>query len=232
MIGIEASASFRKKRQALRHDLQTWFTENGRDFPWRKTRDPFAILIAEVLLQRTLAPKVLLVYPKIIRRFGTARKCVAARPRTLAGLIRPLGLVRRAQVLRELAGALLSKHGGRVPVDRDRLLQLPGVGEYTAAAVRCFAFGKREPIVDTNVVRIFTRYFGIRVRSSETLVEKVSTLAQLSLPRHGVREFNWALLDYAAIVCKKRNPRCPVCPLKNACASYRAHCYREAKIGK
>jgi A/G-specific adenine glycosylase len=200
-------------RRRFRHEVLAWFEANARDFPWRHTRDPFLVLVAEVLLQQTLAYKVPSVFDQLAARYGTADAMANAPVNELEDIIRPLGLVKRAAGLQRLAGVIVERHEGFVPKDSGDLAALPGVGPYTTSAVRCFAFGAREAIVDTNVVRIITRYFG--GDSHDTALAAV--FARQCLPGTEVERWNWALLDYSAVLCKTTSPRCSLCPLGGTC---------------
>ncbi|OPX90757.1 MAG: A/G-specific adenine glycosylase [Pelotomaculum sp. PtaB.Bin013] len=130
-----------------------------------------------------------------------------------------MGLVKRAKLIKEFARVLVAEYGGKPPTDKKAILNLPGVGPYTASAVLCFAYGKREAILDTNVERILSRFFGISHGLTGT--RRYSVLWEASrklLPKKNFREFNWALLDFAALVCTFSKPKCLRCPMKNLCA--------------
>lgn len=202
----------------LQRALLAWFKSHARDFPWRRRRTPYRILIAEILLQQTAAWKVASVYDTFINRYRTPRELSAASIRSIISIIKPLGLVRRAGLLKRLGQMLQAEHSGRVPRRSNELLELPGVGPYTRAALNCFAFGRREAIVDTNVVRFMTRFFGLTPPPNrrELTVSAVAA-AEQCLPMRRFENFNLALLDHAALVCKFNKPRCEVCPVAQHC---------------
>jgi A/G-specific adenine glycosylase len=205
-------------RRAFRRSVLNWFATNGRDLPWRKNRTPFRILVAEVLLQHTHAGKVARVYDALIDKYGSPRVMADASPSDLLGVIRPLGLVKRATTLRNLASTLVEDWAGEVPSSRRSLADLRGVGPYTAAAVRCFAFGKRDAVVDFNVLRLMERFFGLATMPEPTARFRAAvTAANECLPKRNVEAYNWALLDLGAVICKVKRPRCKICPIGTGC---------------
>lgn len=213
-----------KQRRVFWRVLKKWFSQNAREFPWRRSTDPFEILVAEFLLQRTHSGKVVKVYGDFIRRFGSPAGVAHARVSELSALLRPLGLIKRARVLKKIASTLLLHHMGNVPSDREELLALSGVGPYTAAAIRCFAFAEREAIVDGSIVRLLTRFFGLPTSTKGANVAVVEVqAARECLPTTDVREYNWALLDHAALICRKRKPLCEICPLAVYCKWWSVH---------
>jgi DNA (cytosine-5)-methyltransferase 1 len=190
-----------------------------RRLPWRSSNvSPFALLIAEFLLKQTKAEDVALVWPELIRRFPSAKHLEKAPRSELLNILRPLGLQnQRAASLRNLSKALVANFDGEIPSETESLLSLPGVGLYTAAAVRCFKFGKRAPIVDANVLRIFSRLTGIHHGSDLRRSEQAWALAWALLPSSGCDKHNYGILDFAAQVCNT-TPNCTRCPLKRHCS--------------
>jgi A/G-specific adenine glycosylase len=140
--------------------LLAWYARNGRDLPWRSTRNPYAILVSEFMLQQTQVSRVLEYYPRFMRRFPTIEKLALARPRAVMEEWDGLGYYARAKNLHKLARVVSETRNGRLPDRPDELQELPGVGRYTAGAVACFAYEKSVPAVDTNVRRVLTRVFG------------------------------------------------------------------------
>jgi DNA (cytosine-5)-methyltransferase 1 len=200
-----------------------------RHLPWRRPKvSPFAFLIAEFLLKQTKAEDVARVWPELVRRFPSAERLNKAPKRELLNILRPLGLQnQRAASLRNLSRALLVNFDGNVPSETELLLSLPGVGLYTAAAVRCFKFGKRAPIVDANVLRILARITGIDYGSDLRRSEGAWALAWALLPRCDCDKHNYGILDFAARVCNT-TPDCGLCPLRRNCAFG----ISRAKVGK
>ncbi len=200
---------------AFARDLVRWGRANRRDFPWRSETDPFRILVAEVLLQRSRGKTVAKVYQALFVRWPDAGSLAKARVTSIRSVIRPLGLVRRAEVLRDLARTVI-EFGG-VPRTVEGLLALPGVGQYAAHATLAVAFGRRVPTVDGVTARVYRRYFGLsdeRPASSDMALWEV---VEEVTPRRGIREWNWAVLDLASSVCLPQRPRCPSCPLEGSC---------------
>jgi A/G-specific adenine glycosylase len=200
--------------------LIAWLDGNQRDFPWRASRNPFHVLVAEILLQRTASGKVEPVWREVLRRYPTAGHLRRARETTLAQLIRPLGLIQRSGQLRRLALDLEVRYGGEVPDKLQDLLSLPGVGPYIASAVRSLAFETSDPMVDTVTSRVVKRFFGLPGRADQPDSTVRGRLAPIfaRAPEHA-RKLNLALLDVAAGVCRPVLPRCGQCPLAAHCAS-------------
>ena len=193
---------------------------NYRAFPWRARRTSvFGVLIAEVLLKQTKADDVVPIWHALLKKFPTPERLRQAPRRLLSSLLRPLGLQnQRAGALRDLASSLVNKHDGNVPETLPELLALPHVGMYTACAVRSFAFHARVPIVDSNIVRFFTRFTGIVLPRDVRRAPDAWSLAWAVLPRHSVALHNYGLLDFTGLVCTPRAPRCASCGLLNECA--------------
>jgi A/G-specific adenine glycosylase len=219
----------------FRQQLLEWGKQHRREFPWRQTTDPYAILIAEMMLRRTQARQVAPVYRAFLSRFPGVQALAAAPPEEVEGMLRPLGLAWRVSAFQRLARQLAERYDGRVPCDRQALLSLPGVGNYVADAVRCLAFGKPVVLVDSNTVRVAGRYFGFPVspesRRRKAVQQAVARLVDLSVPR----ESNLALLDFAALVCRARLPLHDRCPVAGRCAFWQMelaqHKLEEATTG-
>ena len=198
-----------------------WGRANRRSFPWRETDDPFQILVAEVLLQRSRGKTVANVYKKLFARWLDARSLARARVETIAKVIHPLGLTRRARTLKEMAAAVDGL--GQVPSTLDGLLQLPGVGPYAAGATLAVAYGKRAPVVDSVTARVYRRYFGLDpVVPASSDPELWRVVADAS-PARKNKEWNWAVLDLASSVCLPKVPRCQECPLAAHCRWSQGH---------
>lgn len=193
-------------------DLAAWFEVHGRDLPWRRTRDPWAVLVAEAMLQQTQVARVTERWPRFLRRFPTPAACAAAPVGDVIDEWAGLGYNRRAVALHRTATAVVDRHGGRVPDGLADLLALPGVGPYTARAVRVFAYELDDAVVDTNVARILARSTGRPLRPAP-----VQALADAAVPADGGWVWNQALLDVGAGWCTARAPRCDQgCPLAAA----------------
>ncbi|MFW9943552.1 MAG: hypothetical protein ACFFB7_00990 [Candidatus Sifarchaeia archaeon] len=204
------------RMSAVRRTILKWFQRHGREFPWRHSENPFHILLAEILLRRTTAAAVARVYPGFVRRFNEPDDLASARLLTLEKKVSSLGLQSvRARHLRETARKILLQHNGAVPQEDVALRALPGVGRYVSAAVRNFAFGIAEPLVDGNVVHLVNRVF------STGFTGPNDARAWLFMGQFGGRkqqkQLYWGIIDIVAAVCLRRNPRCSQCPLNNRC---------------
>lgn len=208
--------------------LLVWARTSGRQFPWRQTRDPYAVLVAEKLLQQTAAREaVVRAYDELLRSYPTPTDLAKADLCVLQNIVRPLGFAYRAQELKALGQVLVDRHQGQVPATLEALLALPGVGDYAARAVLSFAFGFDVPVVDTNVARFIHRFYGITepLPSNPARKKTLVALAQKLVPAGSSRDFNFAVLDLCAAVCKASRPHCAHCPVNFACA-YGAHSHR------
>ena len=196
--------------------MLAWSRTHGRSFPWRERRDPYAILIGEVLLQRTRGENVAPVYDEFLGRWPEPANLARARESSIASVIRPLGLAKRAPMLRDLGRALVSR-GSTQLTDPAELLSLPGVGPYTAHAVLVFAMDRTLPLVDWVIARVLRRYFGLKEsRRPNADGELWALAARLARPSRA-RDLWLATLDFAAAVCRP-TPICAGCPLESSCA--------------
>ncbi len=195
--------------------LLAWYKRNARVLPWRDTRNPYAILVSEFMLQQTQVSRVLEYFPRFMARFPTIASLARARPKAVMEEWDGLGYYARARNLHKLAREVTSAHDGRLSDDPEDLRTLPGVGRYTAGAVACFAYEKPVPTVDTNVRRVLERAFGSK---------DVWKLAEKLVPKQGERawRFNQALMELGALVCTARKPKCPICPVRSDCLAVRS----------
>lgn len=197
--------------------VATWFEWSGRSFPWRRTSDPFHIVLAEVLLRQTQATRVVEPYLELVGRYPDPRALAAADAEELRSWFKPLGLVKRADHLIATARLLIAHHGGQVPNDLRLLLGLPGLGRYSARAVLCLAFAVPVPMVDEGSGRVLGRVTGIPFRGPAYSDSRLLDIAQALLPRARSREFNLGLIDIAAAYCRVSWPSCSRCPLMSLC---------------
>jgi A/G-specific adenine glycosylase len=196
--------------------LLKWGKKNERRFAWRKETDPFHILIAEIMLQRTGARQVEPVYAEFVARYPSIRDLLKAPYDDVLSCLRPLGLAYRAVRLKQLAETLEKEFDGMVPKSEPELLSLPGVGKYVANAVRCFAFKEDVPIVDTNVLRVLNRVFSVDSIDSHK-DPKIWGFAARLIPAGKARDLNISTLDFASFVCTARRPHHDICPFKDIC---------------
>ena len=195
-----------------------WFRTNGRDFPWRQTKDPFHILIAEVLLRQTQAPRVVGPYVDLINTYPDPESFATADVNSLRKWFRPLGLIRRADHLIECARSLMREYDGQVPRDLKQLESLPGIGRYSARAILCMAFQRPEPMVDEGSGRVLRRVLGFEATGPAYLDETLLSAVEEVVPLNSGSQFNLGLIDIAAAYCHSRTPHCRECPLLGHCS--------------
>ena len=207
--------------RAFQRRLLTWYEIHQRDLPWRKTRDPYRILVSEIMLQQTQVDRVVPKYREFLRRYPTLGALARARTGELRKVWYPLGYNVRPLRLRRIARRALRDHDGRIPDSYDGLLAMDGIGRYTAGAVLSFAFKQDAPIVDTNVARLLSRYFGVKGDARRGRVQRrLWQLAGAVIPSGKGHLINQAMMDFGATVCTARAPQCPACALRRTCRSY------------
>lgn len=205
------------KIQWFRRQLRSWGSQNLRDFQWRRTTDAYAIFVAEFLLQKTGAVTVAPVYDSFIKRYPTVEALAGAPVVKIDRLLQPLGLRFRAERLVESARIICDRFGGKIPATETELLELPGVGKYTARCILANAYGQPAAILDTNVARILERFFGLEGDRVKSRCKLLWGAAERVAPRKDVSKWNLTLLDFGAAECKAKNPRCGECPLRDKC---------------
>jgi len=201
--------------------LLAWWSRAARDLPWRRTRDPYRVLVSEFMLQQTQVSRVEEYYPRFLKRFPNLESLARARPRAVREAWDGLGYYARASNLHALARVVSEDLAGAMPDDPAELLKLPGVGPYTAGAVAAFAYEKPVPAVDTNVGRVMRRvFFGDRkVPLPAPRSQEIWALARTLVPKNGKRawKFNQAVMELGALICVARKPKCPLCPVRPVC---------------
>jgi A/G-specific adenine glycosylase len=208
-------------RQRFRRRLLAWYRACGRNLPWRKTSDPYHILVSEMMLQQTQVGRVLPKYREWLEKYPSLEALASAPEDDVAATWRPLGYNIRPRRLHAIARESVTRYGGQLPADEDTLLSFKGIGAYTAGAIRSFAFRERAAILDTNVARVLFRVFvGTGNPKAHATRKHLWALSSALVPRKDVFDFNQALMDVGAMVCVARKPRCLVCPLTKICVSY------------
>lgn len=210
-LNLEKSAWFRCQ-------LTAWAIEHLRDFPWRRTYDPYAIFIAEFLLQKTGAATVAPVYKAFLSKYPTLKALAIAPVEEVAYLLQPLGLHFRAERLCQSVQVIVKSCGGKIPDVEDQLLDLPGVGKYTARSICANAYLQPLAVLDTNVARILERFFGLQGNRVKSRCKSLWKAAEQVAPQTDVSKWNLTLLDFGAMVCTAKNPRCTQCPLQQQCS--------------
>jgi A/G-specific adenine glycosylase len=209
------------ERQRFRRRLLAWYRAHGRDLPWRRTDDPYHILVSEVMLQQTQVDRVLPKYHEWLGRFPSLAALARAPETDVTDTWRPLGYNIRPRRLHAIAREAVDKYGGQLPSDHETLISFKGIGAYTSGAIRSFAFGQRAAILDTNVARVLFRVFiAAGDPKAHAMKKKLWAVSEALVPWRHVFDFNQALMDLGATVCSARKPRCPACPMKKFCRSY------------
>jgi A/G-specific adenine glycosylase len=202
-----------KNPSAIRRKLLRWYDKHRRDLPWRRTRDPYAIWIAETMLQQTQVATVGPYYERFLHELPTVHALHRAPLGKVLALWSGLGYYRRAENLKKSAGEIVRKYGGHLPQDYDALRQLPGVGDYTAGALMSIAFAKSYPALDGNARRVLSRLFDPKND------KELRRLATRLVPISGPGYFNQGLMELGATICVPKDPRCPRCPVAAHCAA-------------
>jgi A/G-specific adenine glycosylase len=209
----------KKRTNAIVGAVGRWYKRKGRVLQWRSTTDPYEILISEIMLQQTQVDRVKVKLPIFLKTFPTWRKLARASRADVLRAWQGMGYNNRAVRLRDLARIIDSTFSGTLPDDPEILIELPGIGPYTAHAVASFAFRKRVPVVDVNIQRVFTRVFHRTSSTKYSIPPKAAwEIAHEILPRDPYI-WNQALMDLGATICTARSPKCPLCPLNKLCAS-------------
>ena len=206
------------KKNWITDELLTWYKENKRVLPWRKTKKPYEIWLSEVILQQTRVDQGLPYYKKFIKKYPTIHDLADAPIDDVLRTWQGLGYYSRARNLHKCAKLVVEKYGGHFPEELEDLKQLPGIGPYTAAAIASIAFGKKEAVVDGNVIRVITRLFGIEddINNGKT-TKKINDVAGSLISETHPDLFNQAIMEFGALHCTPQNPRCDCCKFALIC---------------
>jgi A/G-specific adenine glycosylase len=208
-------------RRRFRQRLLTWYRRHGRDLPWRKTDNPYHILVSEIMLQQTQVDRVLPKYEEWLAKYPSFDALASAPEQDVTNTWRPLGYNIRPRRLQSIARETVARYGGSLPSDEETLLSFKGIGAYTAGAIRSFAFRERAAILDTNVARVLFRVFvATGDPKSHAMKKHLWTLSETLVPSRHVFDFNQALMDFGAMVCVAREPKCLVCPMSKSCQAF------------
>lgn len=223
---MESRSAEAKNLAELRRRLLEWYDGNRRDLPWRRSRDPYAIWVSEIMLQQTRVAVVVERYRAFLERFPTLVSLALAGEDEVLALWSGLGYYRRARLLHKAAQFVAAQNHGNLPATAAELRSLPGIGTYTAAAIASIAHGEAVPVVDGNVERVLCRLEGWDGGSGKTngaLKRKIDTVAESLLDRARPGDFNQAMMELGAMVCVPRNPGCLVCPIARFCKTHGEH---------
>jgi A/G-specific adenine glycosylase len=198
--------------------LLTWFQENQRLLPWRKTYDPYQVWISEIMLQQTQVKTVLPYFDRWMKKLPTIQSVADAKEDTVLKLWEGLGYYSRARNLQKAARQIVEKHGGEFPSDFESILSFPGVGRYTACAIASIAFNQDYPVVDGNVIRVLSRLFHYSENTRLPAAEKwMWGKVEDLLPKGKARNFNQGMMELGALICTPKSPKCEACPLVSEC---------------
>lgn len=211
-------------QNSLQHNLIEWYHHTKRDFPWRKTNNPYYIWISEIMLQQTTTEAVVPYYNRFIKKFPTISHLAQANEQDVYKLWEGLGYYRRAKHLHETAQNIMNNYGGIFPDNYQDILHLKGVGPYTAGAICSIAYQMETPAVDGNVLRIISRVNFIQENIALTKTQKnITNQIQSLIHNYNPSDFNQALMDLGATVCRPKNPKCDICPINSYCLAFSKH---------
>ena len=207
-------------RRRFQRRLLRWYAVHGRDLPWRRSRDPYRVLVSEIMLQQTQVDRVIPKYHEFLERYPTFERLARARSADVRRTWRPLGYNIRPTHLQAIARETVARYGGRLPDDGRTLQSFRGIGRYTAGAILSFAYGRDAAVLDTNVRRVLGRVFLGPRRLARARGQRLFwELAEALVPPGRAYDFNQALMDFGATWCTPRTPRCGVCPMRGFCRS-------------
>jgi len=210
------------QKRKFQKRLLSWYEECGRDLPWRRTVDPYKILVSEVMLQQTQVDRVIPKFHEFLQKYPTVQDLAEAQPEDVRKTWYPLGYNIRPYRLHGIACEIMERYGGNIPSKEEALLSLKGIGRYTAGAIQSFAFQKDAPILDTNVMRVLHRIF-IGTGDPQKQKSMLWLLSEKLIPKGKGYDFNQALMDFGAMVCTARKPLCGLCPMRNICQTVSSH---------
>ena len=215
-LSISVAPGAKRKFQGR---LLKWYAHHGRDLPWRRTAEPYEILVSEIMLQQTQVDRVLPKYREWLAKYPTMEELAGAPLAEVKKAWYPLGYNIRPVRLHSIARESVARYGGTLPKEPERLLAFKGIGRYTAGAIRAFAFREDAPILDTNVMRVLHRVFAGKGDAKKRKTA-LWALSEVMIPRGKGYDFNQALMDFGAMICTARDPYCLLCPMKDFCKTY------------
>ncbi|MFX1521780.1 MAG: DNA glycosylase [Promethearchaeota archaeon] len=218
------------KKKIFTRNLLDWYATNGRMFFWRTKTDPYSVMIAEIMLQRTKANQVEKVYINFLKEFPDVRKLNDAPESKINNYINQLGLLWRTKKIKLLARKIVNNLNSKIPENREILISLPSIGNYIADSILSFAFNQDVAVIDVNVCRILMRVFGIRIKGEARKNKELRILADSLLPKGKAKKFNWAIIDLASLICVPHDPKHSICPMNKICSYYQDLLLREPRI--
>jgi A/G-specific adenine glycosylase len=210
-----------RQKNKIQKKLLAWFGKSGRDLPWRKTKDPYAIWISEIMLQQTQVSTVIPYYQRFLKTFPTVRRLAKTNLSKVLSIWEGLGYYSRARNLFEASRVILDRFNGKIPDALDDLLGLPGIGRYTAGAILSIAYDQEAPILDGNAKRVVSRLFAVSGNPADSKTEELLwQISESLIPNGHASSFNQAVMDLGATICTPKDPRCAHCPLHRLCKGY------------
>jgi A/G-specific adenine glycosylase len=201
-----------KRKKIFQTKILIWYSTNKRNFPWRYTYDPYKVMVSEILLQRTQAQQVIDPYNEILFRYKNIKNLSEAEEKDLLILIKNIGLHKRAAILKNISKEIVQKYSGIIPRKKDSLIKIKGIGNYTANSILCFGYNKPYGLIDTNISRIYIRFFDLTITTKRVHADKnLWNFAEGMIPSENYVDYNYALLDFGALICKKSKPLCSKC---------------------
>jgi A/G-specific adenine glycosylase len=229
MIYPSSNADSQKeyKLKIVHKKMLEWGMANLRDFPWRKTRDPYKILIAEIMLHRTQANQVEEIYNNFVERYPNFCSICDSTPDDITWELKTLGLNWRSNLIYKLSCIICKRVNGEIPLKKDELIELPGIGPYIASAFLCLVYNKPEPMLDTNTVRIIGRIFGLKINDYSRRNKKFEIIMQALIDLGNCRDVSLTMIDFAQAICRPTYPFCSECPIRDTCIFYKEAKYAE-----
>ena len=216
--------------RSFRGRLLRWYAHHARDLPWRASHDPYRVWISEVMLQQTQVETVKAYFERFTAAFPTVHQLAAAEEQDVLRLWEGLGYYRRARGLHAAAKQIVAEHGGRLPATVDELMQLPGIGRYTAGAIVSIAYDRPAPILEANTIRLFTRLVALAEDPTKSAgQQRLWSIAEQLLPQKNSAHFNQALMELGSLVCTPKKPACDICPVATLCQAHQRGCVETLK---
>jgi A/G-specific adenine glycosylase len=204
------------KKPKFKSSILDWFEREGREFPWRRSTNPYHVLIAEMLLRRTTATAVMRVYPIFIEKYPTIKQVASAHLSSLRKILKSLGLQKiRASQIRDTARLISNRYQGHIPNEYESLSCLPGIGRYSANAILNFAFNKPRMMVDGNIMHLLNRILSLE--KSDVYENDLWLIMDTLGEPHHEKQLYWGIIDLVAGICLRTNPKCLICPLLKIC---------------
>ncbi len=233
MVTVPIFPIFPKKRAALRRGLLTWFRREARDLPWRRTKDPYAVWLSEIILQQTRVDQGTPYYERFLAAFPNVHSLAAASDAQVLKLWEGLGYYSRARNLHRAAKILSRERGGEFPTTAKSWQSLPGVGRYTAGAIASIAFDESVAVLDGNVIRVLSRVFNVEESTDEAATRnRLWEMAEALVPAKAPGNFNQAVMELGARICTPRQPACPDCPIRRQCEAFAEGVHEQRPVRK